>query len=208
MFDGPEGYELADWRRQMNDIYAHIREVDDPWHGWCHWHNARSDLYRHHPMSPLADGKRQRLKQIPVFPYDPDLRFEVALIPARHPTQKADLGGDGALSYTGFATTSGLAGALGAELTVYWIEGYGGGLFIPFGDATNGTETYGGGRYIVDAIKGSDFGPGPSNGLILDFNFAYNPSCALNEAYICPLSPPENKLPNPVRGGEQLFRNL
>ena len=85
--------------------------------------------------------------------------------------------------------------------TLYWITGYGGGLFLPFGDATAPGETFGGGRYVLDAIKGADLGTRDGR-LIVDFNFAYNPSCAHTPAWTCPLAPPENHLPTPIRAGE------
>ena len=75
------------------------------------------------------------------------------------------------------------------------MAGYAGGLFIPFRDATNGTETYGAGRYLVDAAKSADLGGDPAAGtLILDFNFAFQPSCAFDPRWACPLAPPENRL--------------
>ena len=91
-----------------------------------------------------------------------------------------------------------------AHLNLYWIEGYGGGLFLPFRDATNGRVSYGGGRYLYDTIKGADLGAG-SESVLLDFNFAYNPSCAYNDRWVCPLSPPENWLPQAIRAGEKSF---
>jgi uncharacterized protein (DUF1684 family) len=90
-----------------------------------------------------------------------------------------------------------------AELAVYWLEGYGGGLWLPFADATSGEITYGGGRYLYDTIKGADLGA-TASGFVLDFNFAYNPSCAYDERWSCPLSPPENRLPFAVNAGERL----
>ena len=101
------------------------------------------------------------------------------------------------------ARTQGLEAALKAELTVYWVEGYGGGLFIPFKDLTSGAQTYGGGRYLVDAIKGADLGLTETGALILDFNFAYSPSCAWTPDFVCPLSPPENTLPTAIEAGEE-----
>jgi uncharacterized protein len=89
-------------------------------------------------------------------------------------------------------------------LTLFWIEGYGGGLFLPFKDLTNRTETYGGGRYLYDTIKGADLSASPE-AVILDFNFAYNPSCAYGPDWICPLAPRENALPFPVSAGERAF---
>ena len=95
------------------------------------------------------------------------------------------------------------------RLTVFSLVGYGGGLFLPFRDATSAKETYGGGRYLFDTVKNTD-------GLVLeitagspditiDFNFAYNPSCAYDVRWACPLAPRENWLPVPVRAGEKIF---
>jgi len=92
---------------------------------------------------------------------------------------------------------------MGGELVVYWIAGYGGGVFLPFADATSGKETYGGGRYLLDGIKGADLGM-KGDKIVLDFNFAYNPSCAYSPRWSCPLAPPHNRLRSPVRGGEKM----
>jgi uncharacterized protein (DUF1684 family) len=94
-------------------------------------------------------------------------------------------------------------------LSVFWMAGYSGGVFIPFRDATNGIETYAAGRYLVDGAKGADLGatPGANPGewaLILDFNFATQPSCAFDPRWACPLAPPENRLDLPIRAGERL----
>ncbi len=112
-------------------------------------------------------------------------------------------GRDGAVTLLPFARTRGLAPHLGNELTLYWIEGYGGGVFLPFRDATCGRETFAGGRYLLDTIKGADLGCTPDGRIILDFNFAYNPSCSYSGQWVCPLAPGENTLPLPVRGGER-----
>jgi uncharacterized protein len=91
------------------------------------------------------------------------------------------------------------------RLGVFWMAGYAGGLFIPFRDATNGMETYAAGRYLVDAAKSADLGGDPARGtLTLDFNFAYQPSCAFDPKWACPLAPPENHLDLPIRAGERL----
>ncbi len=94
-----------------------------------------------------------------------------------------------------------------AELTLFWIDVYGGGLFLPFRDATAPHETYGGGRYLFDTVKGSDFlwAPGDANRgrIVLDFNYAYNPSCAYDHRWACPLAPRENWLPFPIEAGER-----
>jgi hypothetical protein len=106
------------------------------------------------------------------------------------------------LAFTPFARTLGLAERLGGELTLYWLGGYGGGVFLPIRDGSTGRDTYGGGRYLLDTIKGADLGRAPDGRVILDFNFAYNPSCAYSDAWVCPLSPPENTLRAAIRVGE------
>ena len=91
------------------------------------------------------------------------------------------------------------------RLGVFWMSGYAGGLFVPFRDATNGTETYGAGRYLLDAAKSADLGGDAARGtLVLDFNFAFHPSCAFDPKWACPLAPPENRLDIPIRAGERL----
>ena len=102
-------------------------------------------------------------------------------------------------------TSVGRLEVLGGTLTAFWLDGYAGGLFVPFRDATNGTETYGGGRYLLDTAKGADLGSsGPR--LTLDFNYAYHPSCAFDDRWVCPLAGRENVIPRPVRAGELLPR--
>jgi hypothetical protein len=91
------------------------------------------------------------------------------------------------------------------SLSVFWMGGYAGGLFLPFRDATNGHQTYGAGRYLVDGAKSADLGGNPAtNELILDFNFAFQPSCAFDPRWACPLAPPENRLDRPIRAGERI----
>ncbi len=91
------------------------------------------------------------------------------------------------------------------SLGVYWMAGYAGGIFLPFRDATSGTETYAAGRYLLDSAKSADLGGDPVRGtLILDFNFAFQPSCAFDPKWACPLAPPENRLDIPIRAGERL----
>jgi uncharacterized protein len=112
-------------------------------------------------------------------------------------------GGTMAMRRIGHVEIPFVAGA--RRLGVFWMSGYAGGLFIPFRDATNGSETYGAGRYLLDAAKSADLGGDPARGtLILDFNFAFHPSCAFDPKWACPLAPPENRLNLPIRAGERL----
>jgi len=89
-----------------------------------------------------------------------------------------------------------------STLALYWLEGYGGGVFLSFTDATSAEETYGAGRYLLDTVKGADLGTSDGR-LVLDFNFAFNPSCAYDARWACPLAPPENRLSFAVRAGER-----
>ena len=89
----------------------------------------------------------------------------------------------------------------GGDLDVWWLGCYGGGVFVPVKDGTAGSATYGGGRYLIDTVKGADLG-GDEGRLILDFNFAYNPSCAYDPAWACPLAPAGNTLGRALLAGE------
>ena len=124
--------------------------------------------------------------------------------PARSPLELPNSGADtSSFSRLGRVRCHSPTGA--RSLSVFWMAGYAGGLFVPFRDATNGTETYGAGRYLVDAAKSADLGGDPATGtLILDFNFAIQPSCAFDPRWACPLAPPENRLDVPIRAGERL----
>ncbi len=88
-------------------------------------------------------------------------------------------------------------------MSAFQLEGYGGGLFVPFLDATSGTGSYGGGRYLLDTIKHADLGS-EDGGVVLDVNYAYAPSCAHDPRWVCPLAPPENRLSFPVEAGERM----
>jgi uncharacterized protein (DUF1684 family) len=197
--------DLWDWRRRVSELYAEIRALEPPRLAWQLWRETRDELFRTHPQSPLDPAARSTAARVPLFDYDPAFRLTADLAPAigGAPVTLSG-GGDGAVRIAPFARTSGLEARLGGELTLYWIAGYGGGVFLPFQDATSGRETYGGGRYLLDTIKGADLGHTAGGRVILDFNFAYNPSCAYSDRWICPLAPAENALPTAVRAGERM----
>jgi uncharacterized protein (DUF1684 family) len=187
-------------------LYAAVRAHHRPRAAWQIWCEGRAALLRDHPQSPIEARARADFADPSFFNYDEALRFAVEVeAVASGEAFEADLGRDGVIVMRAVGRTAGLAGALGAELTLYWIDGYGGGLFLPFADATAGGETFGGGRYVLDTIKGADLGQEGAR-LVVDFNFAYNPSCAYSPAWTCPLAPPGNRLPSPVRAGEQARR--
>ena len=145
-----------------------------------------------HPQSPRPGHDTLRY-----FDYDPSLRFEADVAPAPPGRRAIGSSGDEPVWFTRFA----IARFGGHELELYWLDAYGGGLFLPFRDATSATETYGAGRYLLDTVKGADLGTAGGR-LVLDFNFAYNPSCAYDPRWACPLAPPANRLPFAVRAGE------
>ena len=91
----------------------------------------------------------------------------------------------------------------GVSYRIEPISEVSGELFLIFGDETNGSETYGGGRYVLDTTKGADLGGGEGR-LVVDFNFAYHPSCVHSPRWSCPLPPVGNTLQAPIRAGERL----
>ncbi len=211
-----ERLDLADWRRRIADLYAEVRAEarSDPERAWRHWRETREALFREHPQSPVPEAARPAFRASH-WPYDPALRFEANLAseaaPAPAPGLDSGLsfalpistGGEEPFSRIGLIDVPFRAGS--RSLGVYWMAGYAGGLFLPFRDGTNGTETYGAGRYLLDTAKSADLGPGGAPGsLVLDFNFAFHPSCAFDPRWSCPLAPPANRLDLRIEAGERL----
>ena len=202
---------LADWRRRVAVLYGEVRAMSatDASVAISHWRTVRERLFREHPQSPLPHAERAEFRARH-FDHDPTLRFMVPVepAPAADPGALAmELPNSGAdtLSFRRIGEIR-LPFADGEQrLSVFWMTGYAGGLFIPFRDATNGNETYGAGRYLVDGAKSHDLGVDEATGdLILDFNFAIQPSCAFDPRWACPLAPPENRLEIEVRAGERV----
>jgi len=199
---------LWDWRRRVAQLYADVRAERDPKAAWWRWRETRDRLFRDHPQSPLEPTQRAAFRGLAYGDYDPHMRFAAVLRPlADGPVARFDAGADGPLTLTGFARTDGLADSLGAELTLFWIEGYAGSVFLPFTDASTGRTSYGAGRYLLDTLKGADLGSDPQGRCILDFNFAYNPSCAYSARWACPLAPAENTVLATIEAGEQSTTN-
>ena len=206
---------LADWRRRVFTLYAEVRAMaaTDPATALAHWRAVRERLFREHPQSPIPAGTRADFQALH-FDHDPLFRFHAVVEPAPPAKPGAltvELPNSGAdtLSFSRIGRVQLPFPDGERTLSVFWMAGYAGGIFIPFRDTTNGDTTYGAGRYLVDAAKGADLGaaPGPepsSWALILDFNFAAQPSCAFDPRWACPLAPPENRLDLAVRVGERL----
>ena len=194
---------LAEWRREVFDIYREARLDRDPERAHARWRERRDRLFREHSQSPLAVDDPMRKTGVPYWPYDPRLRFSVPVLKAARPVWRS-LPTEGEevtdLRQVGWVE---LPEALGPRLAVWWLAQYGGGLFVPFRDQTAGSESYGAGRYLLDTVKGADLGLDEGR-LVLDFNFSFHPSCRYDAAFRCPLAPPESVLAGAVRAGERL----
>ena len=193
--------DLFDWRRRVVDLYAEVRRLarTDPREAHRYWRATRDELFATHPQSPIADTAA--FTGIPVWDYDPALRLTARLErydDVEHTLVRSSTGQDMPLVRFGYLDLP-----LG-RLDAFWINVYGGGVFVPFTDATSGTETYGAGRYLLDTAKSADLGSTASGELVLDFNFAYHPSCFYDSRWSFPLAPPQNVLGVPVRAGERM----
>jgi len=207
MSEAPDYLQLADWRRRMARLYADVRAAPAAGRliAWNEWRAARNDLFKNHAQSPLAPPQRSNFGALAYFAYDPAWRFSATLeADPDGRTFHYRLGADGDFTMKRIGDVAFVVADAEIKLAVFWIEGYGGGLFLPFRDTTNRDATYGGGRYLSDTIKGADLGLSGDR-LVLDFNYAYNPSCAYHPSWACPLAPPENSLSFPVTAGEKLF---
>jgi uncharacterized protein (DUF1684 family) len=189
--------ELLDWKRRIFELYAEVRADPQPERGWQRWREVREELFRSHPQTPSPAARAR------YFDYDPAFRVHGTVEPAEREHREIATSGEQPYSFTRFARTRFELAGGEQSLDLYWLDGYGGGLFLSFADATSGIETYGACRYLLDTVKGSDLGEREGK-LVLDFNFAYNPSCAYDPHWVCPLAPPGNRLGVPVRAGERL----
>ena len=192
---------LLDWKRRVFQLYSDIRADADPRAGWERWREVRDGLFRTHAQSPLPAAQRAAFAGLPLYDYDRAFRVLATVEPAEREHREIATSGEEPYSFTRFARARfELEGE--QTLDLYWLDGYGGGIFLSFADATSGRETYGACRYLLDTVKGADLGE-EGGRLVLDFNFAYNPSCAYDPRWVCPLAPPGNRLAVPIRAGER-----
>ena len=184
--------DLADYRAAVARIYLSDADLTG-------FRARRDELFRDHPQSPIPrdapfDGLRY-------FPPSDEAIVEAALKPAAGDLEIDTGGPDGVVHYQ----RAGVLDTRYGELSLWWIDAYGGGLFLPVRDGTCGPDSYGGGRYLTDTVKGTHgrgvvpLGP---DRVRLDFNYLYNPSCAYDDQWLCPLAPPENRVEAPIRAGE------
>ncbi len=194
--------DVVDWRRRVFALYAEVRRAPSPSEAHDVWRRGRDELLRRHPATPLLPEDRLSFAGAPIAPYDPAWRFRLPALPAEPGGFEFATGTDGIVPFERVGRVD--IPDVGS-LDVWRLASYGGGIFIPVRDALAGRPggTYGGGRYLIDTIKGADLGSDAEGGtLVVDFNFAYNPSCAYDPAWACPLAPPGNVLSVPVPGGE------
>jgi uncharacterized protein len=195
--------DVADWRRRNHALYRTVRETPDPVSAWAAWRTGRDAMFRDHASTPLLPEDRPGFEGL-VFPdYDPAFRFETRIEEAEPAHMDVPTGTDGVVPFDRVGVVR--LGDLGT-LDVWWLASYGNGLFIPVKDATAGRPggTYGGGRYLVDTGKGADLGQRGAD-IVIDLNFAYNPSCAYDPEWACPLAPAGNTLHVDVPVGERVF---
>ena len=196
-----EALELLDWKRKIFELYAQVRSRE-PRAGWELWRAERDALFRAHPQSPLTPDQSAAFDGLDLYEYDPVARTTGTIEPAGGEEIRVPSSRDEEMVFTRFGSVHFVLYETHCSLDLFWIGGYGGGLFLPFRDATSGHATYGAGRYLYDTIKGADLGTEDGD-LVLDFNFAYNPSCAYDPRWSCPLAPAANLLEPAAEAGEK-----
>jgi uncharacterized protein (DUF1684 family) len=193
--------DLLDWKRRVFGLYSEIRSLPAE-SGWALWRATRDELFRSHSQSPLPAERRASFEGLSYWPYDPEARVLAELEDVEAQPQPVATSGAEAIVFRPFARASFELRGEQLALEVSWLAAYGGGAFLSFRDATSGGESYGGGRYLLDTVKGADLGEGEGR-LVLDFNFAYNPSCSYDPGWVCPLAPPANRLSVAMEAGEK-----
>jgi uncharacterized protein (DUF1684 family) len=159
---------------------------------------SKDDFFTNHPQSPLTPEQKRKFKGLNYFDENPNLDLEVQVekFPAQEKILMQTSTGQ-TQAYTRYGKLKFNVDGQEAQLTLYASED---GFFLPFVDSLAGKETYPAGRYLEPE-------PLPGDRFLVDFNMAYNPYCAYNEMWSCPLTPPENRLKVPIRAVEKLFHS-
>lgn len=195
-----EHLDLLDYRRRVAALYAEVRDTNEP-AASDRWRSARDQLFATHPQSAVED--KASFTGLSYFPYDQAWRTIGTFRPDTPEKVSVPHNSAGATEFTRIGKVEFSVNANSADLEVLWLSAYGGGLFLPFRDQTNGATTYGGGRYLLDTAKGADLGH-QGDQIVLDFNYAYHPSCVQSPRWSCPLAPPANNLSFAITAGERL----
>lgn len=203
MDPGPrDTLDLLDYRRQVSDLYHEVRAGGSDPATWRRWREVRDRLFAQHPQSPYQPEQRAQFQGLAYFEHDPALRVEAEVSPAPREVFELAHSADGVTGAFTVGEAAFRVRGTDCVLALYWLDQYGGGLFVPFRDATAGATTYGGGRYLLDTAKSADLGAVEGR-LIFDFNYAYHPSCFHDPRWSCPLAPPHARLPVPIEAGER-----
>ena len=158
----------------------------------------KDEFFRTSPQSPLKQDQKGDFSGLRYFAGDDTLRFELMVNEFNEQDEIQIQTNTGEVqSYRRYGNVEFDVDGREASLTIFENEN---GFFLPFADALAGSETYGAGRYL-------DPHELPDGKLLLDFNMAYNPYCAYNENWSCPLTPPENRLSVPIRAGEKVYKS-
>jgi uncharacterized protein (DUF1684 family) len=208
--------DLYDFRVRVTDMYqrrnaAWLENGADDAAILQRFRQERDALFATHPQSALDEEQKRDFRGVPYFPFNSAMRFVVPVdTDVEHKQQEVVMNASEAMKMTTVGHLHFTVEQQKVTLSLYWLDIYGGGLFLPFRDATSPQESYGGGRYLFDTIKGSNFlSSTDENGrmqIVLDFNYAYNPSCAYNDAWTCPLAPVENRLSVAIPAGEKKYK--
>lgn len=192
-------HNIMDWRQKVAALYQPVSNARVLESEWADFVDARRKLIHSHPVAmSVKDADAPHY-----FAYNSSFALQSHFRPIDDGSRYTVSGGyDGPISFKAIARSTELSPILGGELTLYWLEQYGGGLFLPFKDASCGKASYAGGRYLIDSVKSAFLGLSESGALRLDFNYSYFPSCAHDNFYTCPLSPSENSLPKFISAGE------
>jgi uncharacterized protein (DUF1684 family) len=207
--------DLYEYRIRVAEMYRTRRQAtlagEDAAAVLQRFRETRDELFAKHPQSALDQEQKQKFQGLRYFPYNPAMYVEADIDTDVEPLQlSVAMNAEEAMTMTTVGRLHFTLEGVRVALSLYWLNIYGGGLFLPFRDTTCPGESYGGGRYLFDTIKGSDFLPVPgavgNEHILLDFNYAYNPSCAYNDKWVCPLAPIENRLKVPIPAGEKKFK--
>jgi uncharacterized protein (DUF1684 family) len=158
----------------------------------------KDDFFKRDHRAPLTTEQQRKFEGLAYFPDNPSLVIKAKIDRHVEPgviRMETTKGGEQA--YRRYGAVRFEVDGQATEVTVYEPESGGHELFLPFRDTTSGGESYGAGRYLDLHAHGDE--------IVIDFNYAYNPYCAYNPEWSCPLPPAENWLKVPIRAGEKTF---
>lgn len=155
----------------------------------------KDDFFKHQPQSPLTPEQQKKFSGLRYYDYNPALDLVVQVTPFEQQDERIMQTTTGQQQrFRRYGEFTFEVDGETARLTLYEAD-YG--FFLPFADANAGKETYGAGRYLEpEPLDGDTFH--------IDLNQAYNPYCAYNDGWSCPITPPENRLKVAIRAGEMI----